>query len=181
MANDKNYATFYNIMEYDVFLRKVWEKGSPPVQLSTGATIEGPYEMLVTFPFLRPVSFDFHLVPSMTQNNNFQFQDIKLEDINKTHDFKIISHSDPHNVADQIDEIYKDKVETVENPSAPPSTAGLPFDLATVNWMKVTMDDLRQAIKVLRIQVPANVESMNPKAQKWEFIRMVKKALGVGK
>jgi len=182
MSDKNDYATFYNIMDYSVNLRKIWEKGSPPVQILPGGTIEGPHHMLITFEFLRPVAFDFHRIPSMTQNNNFQFQDIRLEDTNK-HEFKIISQSDPHNVADQIDEIYKEPTVKEENPSAPPaiSSGELPFDLATVNWVKITMEELKQSVKILKIQVPANVESMNAKTQKWELIKLVKKALGVEK
>jgi hypothetical protein len=188
MTDKPAYARFYNTADFEISMRRVWEKGAPPVKILPGGMIEGPYEMLIDTPFLKPIGFDFHLIPSMTQTSN-GFEDKKYTEPAYPGEFKIVSIANVKvDEKKETEEIKKEEVkyETTEPAQEIPQlpvnvpTNGLPFDPENVNWIHVTLDDLKKACQVLGVDTN-QFNSLKAKDLKWKLVKVVKDALGMNK
>lgn len=167
---------FFNTMDFPVHFRLFWLPGNPAIKLEPGMTIDGPVEYLKSFSFLRPVPFDFNKVNVYTQDNRGQFltQDKQIQqDIRNQESLAEKYRSQPQDLVPEKKEEVIVEAKMVDDVSA----LGLPFDPASVNWVKITNNDLETACRVLQINM-AEVEKMAPKKKKWEMIRLIKKALG---
>ena len=71
---------FYNKMDFPINLRKVWEPDAPAITLKAGGIIEGPYDTLSEFYFLAPLTSDFSMVDSMTQNEKMEYKDVIINE-----------------------------------------------------------------------------------------------------
>jgi hypothetical protein len=188
MDEKKPYARFYNTADFEISMRRVWEKGAPPVKILPGGMIEGPYEYLIDTPFLKPIGFDFHLIPSMTQTSD-GFEDKKYTEPAYPGEFKIVSIANVKvDEKKETEEIKKPEVvyETSEAAQEIPQqkvnvpTNGLPFDPENVNWIAVTLEELKQACQVLGVDT-TQFNSLKNKDLKWKLVKVVKEALGKNK
>jgi hypothetical protein len=166
---------FYNRMGFSIKMRKVWEPGSPPIELHSGDIVEGPYNILIQFKFLAPLPFEFHKVESNTQTQNFEFKTDAPQglDVAEGHTAEL-----PPVVADDghTNEVAPKLPETAQTEDS--DASGLPFDPKSVNWLQVKVVDLELACKKLGIDISA-LSNKKPKEKKWELVKLVKKAVGI--
>lgn len=168
-------AKFYNKMPFEIKMRKIWLPKSPPVIIPPGGIIEGPYDLLSEYQFLQLIPVDFHRVESMTQNNKFEYKDELLPENNNL----IIKHGTVVQVEQtqemkEPEKINETKIELKEQILNITSNE-MPFDVNTVNWLTVKIDQLEQAAKCLNIDI-SNIKELKPKERKWALVKVVKDA-----
>lgn len=175
---------FYNKMPFTIPLRKVWVPGSPAITLEAGGIIEGPTEILSQFSFLAPLSFDFAMVDSTTQNSKFDFKDERIKEISKP---VINNDTEKQNVeiikkpVEQPTIVEKPIVIGKDNESAPEvkveevktTVQDDDFDPLTVNWLMVKVSQLETKCKKLNIDI-SFLADKKPKDRKWELVKLVK-------
>lgn len=166
---------FFNCYDFEVKFRLFWLPNNPPISLKPGETIEGPVEYLKSFQFLRPIPVDFNRVATVTQDNKGQF--LNYDDLVK---FDIKRQEDLANKY-KAELGKKEDNPTVDNEVIPVEDlkpVELPFDPQSVNWVKVSMDDLNEAAEMLGVD-KSGIESLPAKKRKWELVRLIKKAVGL--
>lgn len=163
MTNSNHY-TFFNCVDFEVNFRCIWLDGNPPVKLQPGDSIDGPYDLLIGYNFLRPL---YH------RQVNPPIQNEIIEDINNqkalrdkyktTFVNEVRSREDDHYLINEPNEIYEEYNE-------------LPFDPKNVNWVKVNIKDLTIAAEMLDIDLD-EVKDLPHMKKKWAIVKLIKEKI----
>lgn len=165
-------AKFFNCVDFPVNFRMIWLPGNPAVQLEPGQIIEGPFEKLITYNFLRPIQQQ-NINPNLsTQDNQGKYLDESVQKdveeqarLAEKHRETFVNTTPPADTAPSSDQSVVDGWENLQ----------LPFDPMNCNWIKVKATELEEAAKILGITVDENIP---PKKKKWELVRLIKAAVG---
>jgi len=164
-------AKFFNCVDFPVNFRLIWLPGNPAIKLEPGQIIEGPFEKLNSYNFLRPIQQQNINTNLTLQDNEGKFiNDVVRKDVEEQeilaqkHRESFVSESYDNDDDIEIIEVVDDW-ENLE----------LPFDPTNCNWIKVKLTELEEAAKILGIPVD---ESIPPKKKKWELVRLIKSAIG---
>lgn len=174
------YSKYYNKMPFPVRFRKSWEAGNPAVELQSGNIIEGPAEMLSQYNFLAPLPFEFHKIESITQDAAFTFIDEKIVDIQTTEPELVTKKEEPAKEEPAKEETPPQSSLADETPPQDNQTKidEMPFDIKTVNWLAVKIEELEKACAFYKIDT-TTTHGMNKKDKKWALVKLVKNAAGM--
>ena len=162
-------AKFFNCVDFPVNFRLIWLPNNPAIQLQPGQIIEGPYELLITYNFLRPLQQQtIKSVSLSTQDEQGNYLDETIntdmkekEQWAETHRVSFLKENGEQN--DETDIPIDIKIDTSE----------LPFDPKDCNWIKVTLADLEKAANILKVDM-SSLTGVAPKKRKWELVRLIK-------
>lgn len=157
---------FFNCVDFPVNFRMIWLPGSPAIKIQPGQVIEGPYGLLASYNFLRPLGMQWNSVPEVKVIRE-PTPVVYREDVER--DIK-----DQETLAISVgDSFRQEEIKVVENTE----TLELPFDINAPNWVKLTAEQLEESAKKLNVWDDV-IEKMSAGKRKWELIRRIKKALG---
>lgn len=165
-------AKFFNCVDFDVNFRMIWLPNNPAVKLKPGQIIEGPFELLMTYNFLRPLQQqNINPINTPTQDEKGNYLDEEVQkDVEEKEQL-----AEKHAKSFASDAQPREDEETPVNVVDDWQNLELPFDPTNCNWIKVKQADLEEAAKILGIGVD---ESVPPKKRKWDLVRKVKAAIG---
>lgn len=177
MQNSK----FFNCVDFPVNFRLMWLPGNPAVRLEPGAIIEGPFETLITYNFLRPIQQNSLNNSDLTiQDNAGKYVDVEVQkDVDEQSRL-----AEKHKKEFSLDEISEDHQEPKEDTSTTEEdyqyvegweSIKLPIDPKNCNWIKTKNTVLETTAEALGFDL-SKLETISGKSKKWELVRFIKAA-----
>ena len=164
MTDTSKIAKFVNIMEFPINMRAHWMPGNPAICIPSGGTVDGPYDVLVQYKFFKCIGLNVNIVETQTSVDGEYKEDPEEIVIGDDDTVEIIATE--VSVTSDIKDISK-----VSN--TPKDRVLKYIESIDGNWVRANTADLEDLCNVCGVFIE-NVEKMNKRSLRWEYIRLLK-------